>query len=188
MTFKWQRDGLTFKGNRKVRSSKTKIPKRKRQKTIEQHRIGCHKSRCKYYFYARCEHKLGEDGFLEAANWETVVNKSVVKHEHELIETDPVKLAKLHSTLVSKSSSSCNVPFQKFALLKHRNEMKVTASSSRVAYETLVQRDEQVKSIESVIKGKHQRHIVHQFDYRRRMAAEEEQAKVTGLDQSISLT
>ena len=176
VTFKWQRNGLTFKGNRKMRSKNVKSPKTKRQKTLNQHRIGCHKSKCKYYFYARCKFKPGEDGFLEADNWETVMNKrSVVKHEHALIETDEAKLSQSHPTLVSKTSASCNVPPQKFALLKHRNEMKVSSSSSTVALERLIQRgDDDVKSVESVIKSQRQQHICHQFDYRRRLAADDE--------------
>ena len=41
--------------------------------------------------------------------------------------------------------------------------------------ETLIQLgDDEVKSVESVIKSQHQRHICHQFDYRRRLAADDE--------------
>ena len=166
-------DGLTYKGLRLVRAKKKSQKnslKKKPSKTANEYRINCHKRNCPFYFYAKCEHKIGESEFFDADNWETLQNKKTKNHAHTLVEKDEEKLAQSHSTLVSRSKAPCNVPSEKFEMMKHRHEMKKSSSSSQAAFQTLVQQDENVSKIESIIKSQHQRRIIDQFNYRQRSA------------------
>ena len=120
--FKWERNGLTFKGMRKVFAKKkdTEPAKRKRKtKALKNTRIECHKRKCKYYFTATCPFEYGEEGFWDADNWSTAKsNKKAKNHPHALIESDEAKLKAAHPDLVTKSNAPCNVPSEKFELLK----------------------------------------------------------------------
>lgn len=107
--------------------------------------------------------------FRDADNWSTAKsNKKAKNHPHALIESDEAKLKAAHPDLVTKSNAPCNVPSEKFELLKHRQEMKSSSSTSEAAFDKLVQQDSKLNKIKPIIETAHQRRLIDQFNYRQR--------------------